>query len=56
MKQEGVYAMKRIKPKKQITLFVLGLLFISGCAPEKSVEVKEKVQVDGTSLFDGASI
>ncbi|WP_290750700.1 hypothetical protein [Exiguobacterium sp. UBA3968] len=47
--------MKRIKPIKQITLFLLGLLFISGCAPEKSVEVKEKVQVDGTSLFDGGS-
>ncbi|WP_368914851.1 hypothetical protein [Exiguobacterium acetylicum] len=47
--------MKRLKPKKQITLFVLGLLFISGCAPEKNVEVKEKVQVDGTSLFDGGS-
>jgi hypothetical protein len=55
MKQEGAYAMKRLKPKKQITLFVLGLLFISGCALEKNVEVKEKVPVDGTSLFDGRS-
>ncbi|KQS19011.1 hypothetical protein ASF99_03760 [Exiguobacterium sp. Leaf187] len=47
--------MKRIKPKKQITLFMLGLLFLSGCAPENNVEVKEKIHVDGTSLFDSGS-
>ncbi|MFP3892552.1 hypothetical protein U5N25_02470 [Exiguobacterium indicum] len=47
--------MKRIKPKKQITLFMLGLLFLSGCAPENNVEVKEKIHVDGTSLFNSGS-
>jgi len=47
--------MKRIKPKKQITLFMLGLLFLSGCAPENNVEVKEKIHVYGTSLFDSGS-
>lgn len=33
----------------------MGLLCISGCAPEKNVEVKEKIHVDGTSLFDSGS-
>jgi len=34
---------------------MLGLLFLSGCAPENNVEVKEKIHVDGTSLFDSGS-
>ncbi|WP_158408697.1 MULTISPECIES: hypothetical protein [unclassified Exiguobacterium] len=34
---------------------MLGLLFLSGCAPENNVEVKEKIHVDGTSLFNSGS-
>lgn len=33
----------------------MGLLCISGCTPEKNIEVKEKIHVDGTSLFDSGS-
>ncbi|WP_290773853.1 hypothetical protein [Exiguobacterium sp. UBA6282] len=46
--------MKRISYKKTIPLLLVGLLCISGCAPEKN-EVKEKIHVDGTSLFDSGS-
>ncbi|WP_214857744.1 hypothetical protein [Exiguobacterium sp. s191] len=55
MKQEGAYAMKRISYKKTIPLILMGLLCISGCAAEKNIEVKEKIHVDGTSLFDSGS-
>ena len=47
--------MKRISYKKTIPLILMGLLCISGCAPEKNIEVKEKIHVDGTSLFDSGS-
>ncbi len=47
--------MKRISYKKTIPLILVGLLCISGCAPEKNVEVKEKIHVNGTSLFDSGS-
>ncbi|MER2124155.1 MAG: hypothetical protein ABS936_08860 [Exiguobacterium indicum] len=47
--------MKRISYQKTIPLILVGLLCISGCAPEKNVEVKEKIQVDGKSLFDSGS-
>lgn len=55
MKQEGAYVMKRISYQQTIPLILVGLLCISGCAPEKNVEVKEKIHVDGTSLFDSGS-
>lgn len=47
--------MKRISYKKTTPLILIGLLCISGCAPEKNIEVKEKIHVDGTSLFDSGS-
>ncbi|MDQ6466846.1 hypothetical protein RCC94_05065 [Exiguobacterium acetylicum] len=47
--------MKRISYKKTIPLILMGLLCISGCAPEKNIEVKEKIHVDGTSVFDSGS-
>ncbi|UKS54679.1 hypothetical protein [Exiguobacterium acetylicum] len=47
--------MKRVNYKKAIPLLMVGLLCISGCTPENNVEVKEKIQVDGTSIYDSGA-
>ncbi|WP_410501319.1 hypothetical protein RIF24_09000 [Exiguobacterium acetylicum] len=47
--------MKRVNYKKAIPLLMVGLLCISGCTPENNVEVKEKIQVDGMSIYDSGA-
>lgn len=50
-----MYVMKRINYQKILPLLIVGLLCISGCTAKKPIEVKEKIQVDGMSIYDSGS-